>query len=63
MNKISEFKKKISVRFYTQDLDDVNLILKIKVEKMHEFGWKIHQQNYIDDLINFYDMKNEKLVE
>ena len=37
--------------------------MKIKVEKIPEGGWKIHQQNYIDDLIKFYDLKNEKLVE
>jgi len=63
MNQISEFKKKISVRFNTKDLGEVNFILKIKVEKIPEGGWKIHQQNYIDDLIKFYDLKNEKLVE
>ena len=33
MNQISEFKKKISVRFNTKDLGEVNFILKIKLRK------------------------------
>ena len=40
MNQISEYKKKISVRFNTKELDEINLILKIKVEKIPEGDWK-----------------------
>jgi hypothetical protein len=37
-------------------------VLKIRVEKIPDVGWMIHQKNYIDDLISFYDLKNEKPV-
>ncbi len=62
LNKIIKFKKQLSDRFRTKDLGEVNYVLKIRVEKIPDGGWMIHQKNYIDDLISFYDLKNEKPV-
>ena len=63
LNRIIQFKKQLGERFKTKDLGEVNYVLKIRVEKIpNSGGWKIHQHNYIDDLIKFYDLKNEKQV-
>ena len=62
LNKIVLFKKQLGVRFKTKDLGEVNYVLKIRVERIPNGGWKIHQHNYIDDLVKFYNLKNEKLV-
>ena len=60
INKINEFN--ISKHFKTKDLGEASFILKIKIERIAEGGWKIHQQNYIDELINFYQLNNENIV-
>jgi len=62
LQKIVNFKKQLGDRFKTKDLGEVNFVLKTRVEKTHDGGWKIHQQNYIDDLVKFYELKNEKPV-
>lgn len=62
LRKIEHFKKQLGDRFKTKDLGRVNNVLKIRVERTPNGGWKIHQHNYIDDLVKFYDLKNEKQV-
>jgi len=62
LRKIEHFKKQLGDRFKTKDLGEVNYVLKIRVERIPNGGWKIHQHNYIDDLVKFYDLKNEKQV-
>ncbi len=63
LNRIIDFKQKLSTKFKTQDLGEANYILKIKVEKIRGGGWKLDQKNYIDDLIKLYDLTNQKNVE
>ena len=53
----------MSDKFKTKDLGEANYILKIKVEQIRGGGWKLHQHNYIDDLVKFYELNNEKNVE
>ena len=60
---INDFKTKISERFKTKDLGQANFVLKIKVENTQDGGWKLHQHAYIDDLIQFYQLNNEKPIE
>ena len=60
---IIDFKDKISKRFKTKDLGKANYVLKIKVEQIRGGGWKMHQQNYIDDIIKLYELNNDKNVE
>ena len=62
LDRIVDFKKRLGNRFKTKDLGEVNYVLKIRVERMLDGGWKIHQHNYIDDLIKFYDLRNDKRV-
>ncbi len=63
LEKIVEFKKAISEKFKTKDLGKVNYVLKIKVEEIPGGGLKLHQHNYIDDLIKLYGLNNEKTVD
>ena len=63
INTISDFKKKLSTRFKTKDLGEASYVLKIRVEKMHTGGWRLHQKNYIDDIIQQYGLNNEKTVD
>lgn len=60
---INNFKMAISRRFKAKDLGKINYVLKIKVEQIPGGGWKLHQHNYIDDLIKMYGLNNEKIVE
>ena len=62
LDQIVEFKNKILNKFKAKDLGEVKFVLKINIEKVPGGGWKLHQQNYIDELIQFYEMKNEKTV-
>jgi len=62
LQKIVNSKKQLGDRFKTKDLDEVSYVFKIRVEKTPDGGWKIHQQNYIDDLVKIYELKNEKPV-
>ena len=39
---------------------EANFVLKIKCERTLDGGWKIHQKNYIDEIIKEYDLKSEK---
>ena len=55
---INAFKRSISQRFKTKDLGKANYVLKIKVEQIPGGGWKLHQHNYIDDLIKLYGLKD-----
>ncbi len=63
LNRIIDFKQKLSLKLKTQDLGEANYILKIKVERIRGGEWKLDQKNYIDDLIKLYDLTNQKNVE
>lgn len=63
LKEIIEFKTKISKRFKTKDLGEANYVLKIKVEQIRGGGWKMNQQNYIDDIVKLYELNNEKNVD
>ena len=58
---INEFKMSISQRFKTKDLRIASFILGIKLEKFKN-GWLLHQHQYIDELISFYNLNNQKTV-
>ena len=51
LEKIIEFKTEISKKFKTKDLGEANFVLKIKMEKLDGGGWRLHQKNYIGELI------------
>jgi hypothetical protein len=61
INEITSFKEKLSKRFEMTDLGELKYILGIEVEILPEMI-KIHQRNYINELVTKFGLQDSKTV-